>query len=167
MNIGTLTIEMAANVARLQTDMNQAKSVVSDSMKSIEEAVGFAKKAFIAMTGVASVDALKTMVLNAIEATANLNKLAIQSGVTVENLSALAAVGKATGTSAETIAAASNKFSKALSTQNEDSKGAADALKALLLQHPQQPRLQREVEVADLIKEQRAPRGHLERGLCL
>ena len=131
MNIGTLTIEMAANVARLQTDMNQAKSVVSDSMKSIEEAVGFAKKAFIAMTGVASVDAFKNIVLGAIEATANLNKLAIQSGMTVENLSALAAVGKATGTSAETIAAASNKFSKALASQNEDSKGAAAALRSL------------------------------------
>jgi hypothetical protein len=43
----------------------------------------------------------------------------------------LAAVGKASSTSADTITAASNKLSKALATSTEESKGAAAALRAL------------------------------------
>lgn len=131
MNIGTLTIEMAANVARLKSDMDQAKNVVSDSMKQIGAAVNTAKSAFIAMTGVASVDALQNIVLGSIQSVAHLRDLSIQAGITVESLSGLAAVGKATGTSADQIAAASNKLSKALATANEESKGAATALKAI------------------------------------
>src|SRR5207253_5469166 len=57
--------------------------------------------------------------------------LSVQAGIAVESLSGLAAVGRATGTGADMIAAASNKLSKALATSNEESKGAARALKAL------------------------------------
>jgi lambda family phage tail tape measure protein len=100
-------------------------------MKDIQAAVAAAKTAFIALTGVAGVSAFQGMILGSIEAAAKLNALSIQSGMTVEALSGLAAVGRATGTGADMIAAATNKFSKALATSNEDSKGAATALKAL------------------------------------
>jgi lambda family phage tail tape measure protein len=130
-SIGVLTIEMAANVARLQSDMSQAKQVVSDSVKSMQATVDMLKGAFIGLTGVASFAAFKGMIDGALEGAAQLHKLSIQSGIAVESLSGLAVVGKATGTSAETIAAASNKLSKALASSNEDSKGAAAALKAL------------------------------------
>lgn len=130
-SIGSLVIDMSANLGKLTSDMAQAKSTVNSAMKDIQAAVDQAKKAFIALTGVASVDALKGMIMGAIDGAANLNKLSIQAGITVERLSALAAVGKATSTSADTIAAASNKMSKALAAQNEDSAGAARALKAL------------------------------------
>lgn len=129
--IGSLEIQLLTNIAKLQSDMDKSKAVVSDTMKQIESAVNLAKQAFVAMTGVASVNALKGIVLGSIESIAKLNDLAIQSGITVEALSGLASVGKATGTGADTIAAASNKFSKALASANEDSKGAATALKAL------------------------------------
>jgi lambda family phage tail tape measure protein len=129
--IGTLQIEMAANVARLTQDMNQAKSIVNSSMKEIQAAVASAKTVFIALTGVAGVSAFQGMILGSIEAVAKLHSLSVQAGITVESLSGLAAVGRATGTGADIIAAASNKFSKALATANEDSKGAATALKAL------------------------------------
>lgn len=131
MNIGTLEIQLLANVAKLQSDMDKSKAVVSDTMKQIESAVNLAKQAFVAMTGVAGVDALKGIVLGSIEGVAKLHELSIQAGITVEALSGLAAVGRATGTGADTIAAASNKLSKALASANEDSKGAATALKAL------------------------------------
>lgn len=131
MNIGTLEIQLLANVAKLQSDMDKSKAVVSDTMKQIESAVNMAKQAFVAMTGVAGVDALKGIVLGSIEGIAKLHELSIQAGITVDALTGLAAVGRATGTGADTIAAASNKMSKALSIANEDSKGAAAALKAL------------------------------------
>lgn len=131
MNVGTLTIEMAANLARLRTDMSDAKSMVGNAMADITSMVEKAQKAFVVLTGVASLEAFKGMILGAIEGAANLNKLSIQAGMTVEALSGLAVVGKATNTSAEQIAAASNKMSKALSSTNEDAKGAAAALKAI------------------------------------
>jgi lambda family phage tail tape measure protein len=131
MNIGTLEIQLLANVAKLQQDMDKTKSIVGDTMKQVEAAVNVAKSAFIAMTGVAGLDALKGIVLGSLESIAKLHELSVQCGVTVESLSGLAAVGRATGTGADTIAAASNKLSKALASANEDSKGAATALKAL------------------------------------
>lgn len=44
-NIGSLVIEMSANVARLQTDMNAAKGHVDRAMSDIKKAVGVAKAA--------------------------------------------------------------------------------------------------------------------------
>lgn len=131
MNIGTLEIQLLANVAKLQSDMDKSKAVVSDTMKQIESAVNMAKQAFVAFTGVAGIDALKGIVLGSVESIAKLHDLSIQAGITVEALSSLAAVGRATGTGADTITSASNKLSKALASANEDSKGAATALKAL------------------------------------
>ena len=129
--IATLTIEMAANIARLQTDMDQAKRVVNDSMKSIEQAVGLAKTAFVAFAGISSVDAFVGMVRGSIEAAAKLHDLAAQTGATVEALSAMGAVGKTSDTSLETISAAMNKLAKNMAGATEDTKGAGKALEAL------------------------------------
>ena len=120
--IATLTIEMAANIARLQTDMDQAKRVVNDSMKSIEQAVGMAKTAFVAFAGISSVDAFVGMVRGSIEAAAKLHDLAAQTGATVEALSAMGAVGKTSDTSLETISAAMNKLAKNMTGATEDTK---------------------------------------------
>lgn len=129
--IATLTIEMAANIARLQTDMDQAKRVVNDSMKSIEQAVGLAKTAFVAFAGISSVDAFVGMVRGSIEATAKLHDLAAQTGATVEALSALGSIGKTSDTSLETISAAMNKLAKNMAGATEDTKGAGKALEAI------------------------------------
>ncbi len=129
--IATLTIEMAANIARLQTDMDQAKRVVNDSMKSIEQAVGMAKTAFVAFAGISSVDAFVGMVRGSIEAAAKLHDLAAQTGATVEALSAMGAVGKTSDTSLETISAAMNKLAKNMAGATEDTKGAGKALEAI------------------------------------
>lgn len=129
--IATLTIEMAANVARLQTDMDQAKRVVGDSMKSIEQAVGLAKTAFVAFAGISSLDAFVSMIKGSLEATAKLHDLAAQTGATVEALSALGSIGKTSDTSLETISQAMNKLAKNMAGATEDTKGAGKALEAI------------------------------------
>jgi hypothetical protein len=129
--IATLTIEMAANVARLQADMDQAKRVVSDSMKSIEQAVGLAKTAFIAFAGISSLDAFVGMIKGSLEASAKLHDLAAQTGATVEALSALSLIGKTSDTSLETISQAMNKLAKNMAGATEDTKGAGKALEAI------------------------------------
>jgi hypothetical protein len=129
--IATLTIEMAANVARLQADMDQAKRVVGDSMKSIEQAVGLAKSAFIAFAGISSLDAFVGMIKGSLEASAKLHDLAAQTGATVEALSALGSIGKTSDTSLETISQAMNKLAKNMAGATEDTKGAGKALEAI------------------------------------
>ena len=131
MNIGTLNIEIATNVARIKADMDAAKQAVGGAMKDVEQYVGYAKTAFIGLIGIGSIASFKGMIDSAIEGKAKLYDLSLQTGISVEALSALGKVAKYSHTSLDDIAGASNKLSKALFTQNEDSQGAARTLKAL------------------------------------
>jgi hypothetical protein len=128
---GTLEIQLLANIARLQSDMDSAKSTVSKAMSGIETSINAVKSAFIAMAGVGSASAFVGMIKTALDATEAFKDMSIQTGVSVERLSALAEVGRTTGTSADAISAAMNKLSKNLATTSEDGKGAAAAIKAL------------------------------------
>jgi len=131
MDIGTLTIQLAADMATLRRDMDDAKSSVGSAMADIERTVGIAKTALVALTGIASVGAFAGMIQGAIDAAEALKDLSIQTGVSVETLSAMTEVGRTTGTSADTISAAMNKLSKNMATASEDGKGAGAAIKAL------------------------------------
>lgn len=131
MNIGTLTIEIAAGVARLQKDMDESKRVVSGAMKDIETYVGYAKTAMVALTGVASAGAFIHLIQGAIDAKAQLYDLSVITGMSVESISTLNEVARYSNTAIGDVTSASTKLSKALYTQNEDSKGAAQGLKAL------------------------------------
>lgn len=131
MKIGELQIDILANMARLQTDMNELKRSVGGSMQYVQQAAEMAKTAMIGLVGVGSVAAFAGMIRSSIEGAAALNDLAIQSGLSVDQLSALAEVGKTTNTSAEAIASASVKLSKNLAGATEESKGASAALRAM------------------------------------
>lgn len=120
-----------ADVARLRSDMADAKKIVGDTMQGITSAAKEAAAALGLVGAGLSAAAVVGFVKNTIEATAKLRDLGVQAGMTVEQLSALAVVGKATGTGADMIASASNKLAKSLATSTEESKGAATALKAL------------------------------------
>lgn len=85
----------------------------------------------IASAGVGSIAGFASMIQESIEAKARLKDLSLESNISVEALSSLGKVGKYSNTSLEEIASASTKLSKALFTQNEDSKGAAAAIRAL------------------------------------
>lgn len=130
-SVGGLSFELVANLSRLATDMQSMRREVSGAMKGIEGATDLAKKALVGLIGVGSVAGFAAIIKGAIDSAGALNDLAISSGMSVESLSAFAAVGRTTGTSAETIANMSAKMAKTLATANEEGKGAAQALKAL------------------------------------
>lgn len=129
--VGELLIKMGADVAQLRTDMAEGKRVVTQAMADINQAVGLARSAFIALTGVASAGAFVGMVRGIVEAKAKLYDLSLQTGATVEALSALLRVGEFSGTAGDKIAGAMNKLSRGLTGVDEDSKGAVQGLKAL------------------------------------
>lgn len=131
MSIGPIEIQMYADVARLRADMEQSRKLVGDAMGGIQRAVDLARVAFVALAGAASVNALRGMVGSAIEGAAALKDLQQQTGASVAALNQMGAVGKLSDTSLQTIGGAMNKLSKAMAGSNEDSRGAAAAIKAL------------------------------------
>lgn len=135
MNVGELVIQISANVARLQTDMAASQRVVSGAMRGIQSSVDAARSALIALTGITGIGAFVHIVNGAIEAKAKLYDMSLQTGINVEALGGLAKVARLSSTDIETVAGASNKLSKALATNNEDSKGAAQGIRALGLDY--------------------------------
>jgi hypothetical protein len=129
--VATLVIEMAANVARLQSDMNSAKGMVGGAMNEITRVTDVAKKALAALGVTASIGAFVGMIKGAVDAAGALHDLSQKTGASVEALSAFQAVGKLSGTTAEQIGGAMNKMAKNMAVANEDSKGTAQAIKAL------------------------------------
>jgi hypothetical protein len=117
--IGTLTIEMAANVARLQKDMDAAKKTVGDAMGSIKSGANTAMNALAALGASLSVAAFASYVRGAIDAADKLNDLSKATAISVENLSGLELAAKQSGGDLEGVAQSINKLSKEL---GEDSK---------------------------------------------
>lgn len=113
-----------SQVAGKLGDLENASDKVSGAFKSLGAAA-------IAALGVGSVAALSSMVKGYIDAAEALKDLSIKTGASVENLSAFASIGKLTGTTADTIGQAMNRLAKTMAGSSEESKGAAQALKAL------------------------------------
>lgn len=108
---GTLEIQLLANVARLQSDMNQAKSSVTGAMKGIESAVGSAKAALGALGIGLSVVGFANLIKGSIDAMDRLNDLSKSTGITVENLAGLKLLARQTGTDLDGLAKGINKMS--------------------------------------------------------
>jgi hypothetical protein len=109
--IGTLTIEMAANVARLQKDMDAAKKTVSDAMGSITKGANTAMNALAGLGATLSVAAFASYIKGAIDAADKLNDLSKATAISVENLSGLDLAAKQSGGDLEGTAQAINKLS--------------------------------------------------------
>lgn len=121
-------------IAKLETMKAEQAALATKMTSSAEDsarAVGLLRTAFIALGGVASLAGLQSIITGGIEAKAKLYDLSLQTGISVEALSGLGKVAKFSNTDLDLIANSSNKLGKALFTQNEDSKGAAQALQAL------------------------------------
>ncbi len=131
MNAGTLEIQLLANIARLQKDMDDAKAVVGNAMNNISTYVDLAKKAFVGFLGVASVNAFVGMVKGSIEASAGMHDLSIQTGASVAALGAFKSVASTSETTINDIAGAMGKMSKNMAVANEESKGTGEAVKAI------------------------------------
>lgn len=130
-SIGTLTIDIAANVARLQADMNAVKNHVGGAMSGISSAADFAKKAMGGLAAGMTIGAFAGMIKGSIDAAGALNDLSIKTGASVESLSKFGDVGRLSGVTAEQVGDAMNKLAKGMVGATEDSKGVAQAIKAL------------------------------------
>ncbi len=118
MNIATLTIEMAANVARLRQDMDNAASVVQSATAKMQKAAELAGKA-LGMIGVGlSLSAFTGFIRNAIDAADALDEMSGRVGVGARELSALQLAYKQAGMGNDAMASSLAKLSREMSEGN-------------------------------------------------
>ena len=110
MKVGTLEIELLANMARLQSDMNQAKQTVGSAMSSVTKVVGIAQAAFVALGVAALAVNFLEGIKGAIDHADALNKLSQRTGVQVEQLSQLQYAAKMADVSNESLATGLKKL---------------------------------------------------------
>lgn len=133
--------DTGAAFSRLKTDLESAaqgfeklrgmmNSLHNEATRT-QAGMNLLKGAILALGVELSISYFKNLISSAIESTAQLKRLSQETGVSGNALSALAGIGKMSGTSIDTITAAMNKLSKGMAGADEDSKGAAVAIKAL------------------------------------
>jgi hypothetical protein len=129
--IGTLVVEMSANVARLSQDMDKVRGTVDRAMDGVKRSAELATTA-LGLIGVGvSVAGLGNIVKGAIDVMAALDDMAAKTGSSVENLSALAEVAKIGGHEIGLVESGMVRLTKALAGGDDEAKAAGHALEML------------------------------------
>src|SRR4051812_11768123 len=96
--IGSVVIDIAANVARMQSDMAQVQQAVNSTMASIQQKSAIASSALKAvggaLAGAFAINAMREFAARTIESVASLKEFSEKTGASVENLSALQSVAR-------------------------------------------------------------------------
>lgn len=141
-SVGDLVVNLTTQIAQFNDGFNKAADTITSfaqdvqkSAKQASDAVDGIVKAFGAIAAVATVGigikGLTDLVTGAIDAQAQLSKLAQSTGATVESLSAMKTAATLTGTGIDQVANGLEKFSKAIITAQSGTGAAAQALEAL------------------------------------
>lgn len=112
--LGSLVVELGANVAKLQTDMQRAVSVVDRAAGGIKRAAGLATVALGAIGAGVSLASIAGAARQVIDLGDKLRDLSFATGQSVEQLSFLDFAAGQSGTSIETISSAAQRLSKNL-----------------------------------------------------
>lgn len=130
MSLGTLTIDLAANVAGLESDLGKAQRVFDKNARDFQRtAAGIAK----VTAGVSAAIAVgfAAMVKSSIDTADSLTDVSESSGIAVEKLSALKLATDIEGIALEQVSASLNKFSKTVNDAADGAGAGADSFKSL------------------------------------
>lgn len=130
--VGELIFKMSADLATLKTDMAGARATVKSATDGIQSMIATTKAAFAALGVGLSIGAFKSFIEGGIEAEAQLHRLNLQTGLSVDMLSALRPVAKAGGSDLDTLAGMVNKLEKNMLAFAQTGSGkTADAFRQL------------------------------------
>jgi hypothetical protein len=118
-SVGVLTIEMAANIARLQKDMDSAKRSVDGAMSQIKKSAEMATKALGAIGVGLSITGIANMVKNAINLGDAMSDLSQRTGVAVKDIAGLQMAFKYGGASAGAFESAMSRLSMGIVNGNK------------------------------------------------
>jgi hypothetical protein len=128
---GQIEIQLLANVARLQQDMDKANRTVSGAMGSISKAVSGAQTLLLGLGVGVSFAALIGQVNKAVDTLAKLDDMAQKTGSSVQNLSRLQKVASQFGQDFNTIDAAVSKLARNLAGIDDAGGKTAKALNSI------------------------------------
>jgi hypothetical protein len=120
MAIGAIEIQLLADVARLRTDMESAKGVVSGASKDMQSAANMVKGAFAAVGVSLSVAGLASFIKLGIDAADAANEMSLKTGVASKDIAGLTLAFKSAGVPAEAM----GKALAAIATKSQDSDSA-------------------------------------------
>lgn len=129
--LGSLVVNLSANVAQFQSDLGHAQQIADQSMRQIDAGVALVKSSLVGLAGAFSAGALVEKFHTAVEAMASLNDAADQTGASVEFLSSTLNTLKPTGATLDQITGLSQKLVRAMQGADEETSKAAAAFKAL------------------------------------
>lgn len=118
-SVGQLTIEMAANIVRLQQDMEKAKNTVAGAMQSIQKSASMAATALGAIGVGLSVAAFTGWIRSAIDAADETNKMAQKIGVAVKDVAGLQLAFRQAGIEGGALQTSMSKLSVAIANGND------------------------------------------------
>lgn len=136
-SLGTLTYDLVAKIGGFTAGMTAAERAADKSAKDIERSLKSISVASVAVgTAIGSVlaDGIRSAAAafpELIDQAAAFQDIADKTGGSAEGFANFAVSAKVAGVEMDTIATASTKLSKALFSADEESKGAAQGLKAL------------------------------------
>ncbi len=123
-SLGSLVIELAANTARLQTDMGKAVGIAQRGAQAMQASFRFLGGGLVGA-------GLLNMARQSIELGENLNKAALKAGVSGRAISELAYAAKQSDVDLQSLSSALQKMQVALSKAASGSKEQNAALAAL------------------------------------
>lgn len=129
--VGTLLIDIAANTAKLQQDMERAKTTVDRAMRGIESAASTARLALGALVGGFSAQVLASQFKMIVDGLDALNDAADKTGASVERLSGLEAALAPFGHTLASVTDLTGKLVKSMQDADNSTSGAAQAFAAL------------------------------------
>lgn len=127
--VASLTIEMAANVARLQADMGRAANTVQSATAKMQKAAETAGRALGAIGAGLTVAAFTGFIRGAINAADETSKLSQKIGVTVKDVAGLQLAFRQAGVSQEAMATGLARLSKGIAEGNDGLKSLGIATK--------------------------------------
>ncbi len=116
---GALELIMSANLARLASEMQQAKQIVGSATASMEANVASLKSALGALGVGLSIGYFTHLIAGSIEAMDHLDNLKKSTSLTVEELAGLSVLAKQTGTDVDGLAKGVDRMSVAMGKSPE------------------------------------------------
>lgn len=125
---GTLEIQLLANIARLQQDMDAAKRTVDQASRAMAEAANMARTALVGLGGALSVGAMVQSLKSAISTMADLDDAAKKTGTSIQDISKIQQITAAFGGDFQQVQAGLARMTAQMATSSSAASHALDAL---------------------------------------
>ena len=112
MKVGSLLIDMAADVARLRADMNTAQGVVSSAVNKMQSAVDGLKKGIAGLAAGLTVGAFSAAIKNQLDIADAMGKTAERTGLAVKDVAGLKLAFDMSGVSSDKLETSLGKMAK-------------------------------------------------------